>query len=192
MVVVQRIARGASTVLAVLSPFALYAALTRGNVREAAALVIAWVALRGTMVLAGATGAQRLAMLPLPLLGLASAALGFLANDARFLLMLPSLTQASFALVFLASLRAGATPLVEHFARMQKPALPDDEVRYCRSVTAIWGVVLLLAAAAGVVLAFGASLATWTVFTGVGSYVLVAVVYAIEWIVRKIRFGART
>ncbi len=183
-----RIARGASTVLALLSPFAFYAALTRGSMRKAAALVIAWVVLRGATLLAGASREQRRAMLPLPALGLGSALLGCCTGDARFLLLLPSLTQASFAVVFVVSLRAGATPLVEHFARMQKPALPPAEVRYCRTVTLVWGAALSVAALAGVALAFAASLATWTAFTGIGSYVLVGALFSAEYVVRKARF----
>jgi uncharacterized membrane protein len=184
----RSIARGASTVLALLSPFALYAALAHGSTRVAAALVIGWVVLRGAAILAGAEREQRLAMVPLLGLGLGSALLGWVTAEPRFLLMLPSLTQVGFALLFLVSLRRGARPLVEHFARMQKPALPPAEVQYCRVVTVVWGVALALAAVTGVALAFTASLATWTAFSGVGSYVLVGALFSVEYVVRKARF----
>jgi len=182
----QRVLRAASTVLAVLSPFALYVALSRGDSKVGALVLLVWVLCRSVLLLASATRAQRIAMAPLPLLGLVSTVLNFATNDERFLLMLPSITQGSFALVFLLSLRT--TPLVEHFARMQKPDLPPSHVAYCRRVTVVWGVVLSVATLVGITLAFTASLTTWTIFTGAGSYAIVGILFAIEYVVRKYKF----
>ena len=80
------------------------------------------------------------------------------------------------------------TPLIEHFARMMKPELSVAEQAHCRSWTRIWGIYLLVLAAIGLVLARWATLAVWTVYVGVVSYVLVGVLFAIEYFVRKIQF----
>lgn len=176
----------ASWVLVAASPLVLYVALSRARLLEAALLVLSFAALKAIPVLVQARPAQRLAALRLPAVAAGSALAGIVTGEPRMLLLLPSLSQLAFAGVFLGSLRG--TPLVEHFARMQKPELRPEQVRYCRTVTWVWGIVLAVAAVGGLALAAWAPLAVWTAFTAVGSYALVGVVSTIEWLVRKIRF----
>lgn len=176
----------ASWVLVAASPLVLYVALSRARVLEAALLILAFAALKALPAFVQARRAQRIAALRLPAVAAGSALAGLVTGEPRMLLLLPSLSQLAFAGVFLGSLRG--TPLVEHFARMQKPELRPEQVRYCRTVTWVWGIVLTVAAVAGLALAAWAPLAVWTAFTAVGSYVLVGVVSTVEWLVRKIRF----
>ena len=183
------LARIANVVAIVVSPVVLYFAVTRLSVQPAAILVAGWIVLRTVpSMVASATRAQLVAALKLPLIAVVFSLLGALTNDARFLLLLPSATQLGFAGVFASSLRHGQVPLVENFARMQKKELSDAELRYCRSVTVIWAVYLTACAVARLLLAWLASPATWAVFTGVGAYVLVAALFAVEYVVRSIRF----
>jgi uncharacterized membrane protein len=99
---------------------------------------------------------------------------------------LPAATQATFGLAFLRSLKS--TPLIEHFARMVKSDLSGPEQEHCRRWTAIWGYYLLVLAAFGLVLAKYASLAVWTIYVGIVTYVLVGVLFAVEYVVRKLQF----
>ncbi len=182
----------ASTALVVaiaVSPAVLYFAVTRLSVRRAAFLVAGWVALRAIpSLLLAASREQAVAALRLPLAAIFFSLLGAIANDARLLLLLPSATQFGFASVFASSMRRPGVPLVETFARMQKSGLSDDEVRYCRAVTGVWAVYLTASGVAGLLLALLASPTIWAVFTGVGSYVLVAVLFAAEYVFRQIHF----
>jgi len=129
---------------------------------------------------------QRRAALQLPAIALVFAVLGWISNDGVWLLILPAATQGAFGLAFLRSL--SGVPLIEHFARMVKPELGAGELAHCRSWTRIWGVYLLVLAAIGLVLARWAPLAVWTIYVGVVSYVLVGVLFAVEYLIRKIRF----
>lgn len=181
-----RICAGISWVFIVVSPLVMYFAVTRARLTDAALLLLGFAVLRTLPVLAAAKREQLWAALRLPLVAVASAGASVVTGDPRALLVLPSLSQAAFAGVFFASLRG--TPLVEHFARMQKPDLAPAQIRYCRTVTWVWGFVLSGAAVVGLALAAWASIAVWTAFTAVGCYVLVAVTFAIEYVVRKIRF----
>lgn len=176
----------ASWILAIASPFVFYYAVTRNGLNEGAVFVLAFAALRALPTLVATKREHRWAALRLPAVAVLTVLTGVLTGEARALLVLPSLSQAAFAGVFLGSLRG--TPLVEHFARMQKSALSAAEVRYCRAVTVVWGVSLSMAALAGLALAAWAPIAVWTAFTGVGSYVLVGLVFTVEYTVRKIRF----
>lgn len=155
-----------------------------------------WVALAiaGVFVLRGLLGhaslrAEQLRALVVPAL-LVGAALAFsvLRNDAQALLLVPVAVNLALLAGFARSLVAGP-PLVEVFARMQVPDLPEDEVRYCRSVTLLWCAFFLANGAACAWFALYASTWAWTLYTGFVSYLLIGVLFAIEFVVRSWRFG---
>jgi uncharacterized membrane protein len=175
-----------STLFILASPWVLYWTLSQQQVGVAALTLIGWVIVRTIPVVVSARREQRVAALQLPAIALVFAFLGWISNNGTWLLVLPSATQATFGLAFLRSL--SGTPLIEHFARMMKPELSVPEQAHCRSWTRIWGIYLLVLAAAGLALARWATLAVWTVYVGVVSYVLVGVLFAFEYLIRKIRF----
>jgi uncharacterized membrane protein len=78
--------------------------------------------------------------------------------------------------------------MIEHFARMVKPALCAAEQAHCRGWTRVWGIYLIILATIGLGLARWASLAVWTAYVGVVSYALVGALFAVEYVIRKIRF----
>jgi uncharacterized membrane protein len=175
-----------SALFVLASPWVLYWTLSQHQVGLAAGLLVGWVILRTIPIVIAARPEQRAAALKLPAIALLFAVLGVVSNNGTWLLVLPSATQASFGVVFLRSL--SGTPLIEHFARMIKPALGAGELAHCRRWTAIWGGYLFVLAALGLVLARWASLTVWTVYVGIVSYVLIAVLFAIEYVIRKIQF----
>jgi uncharacterized membrane protein len=175
-----------STLFILASPWVLYWTLSQQRVGVAALTLIGWVIVRTIPVLISAKRAQRVAALQLPAIALVFAFLGWISNNGTWLLILPSATQAAFGLAFLRSL--SGTPLIEHFARMMKPELSVPEQAHCRSWTRIWGIYLLVLAATGLALARWATLTVWTAYVGVLSYVLVGVLFAFEYLIRKIRF----
>jgi uncharacterized membrane protein len=161
--------------------------LSQQRVDVAALSLVAWVAVRAIVIVASADPAQRRAALQLPAVALVFALLGFVLHEGVFLMILPSATQAAFGLTFWRSL-GKPVPLIEHFARMVKPELSDGEVAHCRQWTKIWAVYLWVLATIGLVLAAVASLKVWTAYVGVVSYVLVGLLFAVEYIQRKLRF----
>ncbi len=168
------------------SPFVLYWTLTNHDVQVAAITLIAWVIIRTIPILLSAKKEQRNAALQLPAIALVFAILGWMFDNGTWLLVMPSATQATFGLTFLRSLKG--TPLIEHFARMVKSDLGAGELAHCRRWTKVWGIYLIVLAAIGLVLARFATLAWWTLYVGIGSYVLIGVLFAVEYIVRKISF----
>ena len=175
-----------STLFIVASPWVLYLTLSVGRVDVAALALAGWIVLRTIPTLIAAPRDRLAAALRLPAIALAFALLGWISGSGWLLLLLPSATQAAFGLTFLRSL--AGTPLVEHFARMVKPALSPDERAHCRFWTGVWGGYLMLLAAIGPVLARFASLAIWTLYTGVLCYALIGALFAVEYVIRKIRF----
>lgn len=170
----------------VASPWVLYWTLSQGDVTVAAITLIAWVIIRTIPVLLSAKQEQRMAALQLPAIALVFAILGWIFDQGVLLLVMPSATQAAFGGTFLRSLKT--TPLIENFARMVKADLSPGEVAHCRTWTRVWGFYLLLLAAIGLVLAATVSLAVWTVYVGLVSYGLVGVLFAVEYVTRKLKF----
>ena len=168
------------------SPWVLYWTLSQGDVKIASITLVAWVIVRTIPIVMAAKQEQRRAALQLPAIALVFALLGWISSNGTWLLVLPAATQATFGLAFLRSL--AGTPLIEHFARMVKPELTVGEQAHCRAWTRVWGYYLIALAAFGLVLAMVASLAVWTIYVGVISYVMVGVLFAIEYVVRKLRF----
>lgn len=175
-----------SALFILASPWVLYWTLSQDEVGIAAMTLIGWVIVRSIPLLVSAKREQRKAALQLPAIALGFALLGWVSDNGTWFLILPSATQATFGIAFLRSL--STTPLIEHFARMMKPELSVAEHAHCRRWTRIWGIYLLVLAAIGLVLARWATLAVWTVYVGVVSYVLVGVLFAVEYFVRKIQF----
>ena len=182
----QRVFNVISVLFILASPWVLYWTLTEQTIAAAAITVAGWVVIRTIPILLSAKKEQRLAALQLPAIALVFALLGWLFDNHILLLVLPSATQAAFGFTFLRSL--GGTPLIEHFARMIKPELSVPEQAHCRSWTRVWGLYLLVLAALGLALARWAPLAVWAFYVGILSYGLVGVLFAIEYVVRKIRF----
>lgn len=175
-----------SALFILASPWVLYWTLSQQRVEVAAITLIGWVIVRTIPVLISARREQRVAALQLPAIALGFAIVGWISNNGTWLLVLPSATQGTFGLAFLRSL--SGVPLIEHFARMVKPELSASELAHCRSWTLIWGIYLIALAALGLGLARWATLAVWAVYVGVVSYVLVGVLFVVEYLIRKIRF----
>jgi uncharacterized membrane protein len=173
----------------VLSPFVLYVSVTQMSITNGALLAGGWVGLRALPVLYSSPREHLKAALRLPAVAIAFALLGAVTNDRRLFLVMPSATQFGFAWTFGETLRKGAKmPLVENFARLQKKVLTDEEVTYCRTVTWVWTIALAVEGVIGLVLAWLASPAVWTFYTGIGTYALIAGLFAVEYVFRSVRF----
>ncbi len=70
--------------------------------------------------------------------------------------------------------------LVERFARLRRPNLPDTAIRYCRNVTIIWAVWLATNAAVAMSLVMKGDLRSWTIWTGGVSYAISGLIFAGE------------
>ena len=168
-------------------PVLVYLGLTHLRARAVALLML--VVVLGTAAWRARRTDVR-ALLGVPVAVCALLAVGAVVDDGRVVLALPVLVNAVLLATFGVSLRRKATPMVERFARLQKPALSEAEVRYCRSVTLVWCAFFIANGAVAGVLAARAPLAWWTLWTGALSYVAMGTLFACEWVVRRARFGA--
>jgi uncharacterized membrane protein len=169
-------------------PFLIFAGLQLLAPREIALGLAGLLVVRGLLTWRRPTGDElkRLAVPAALVAGVLVPTL--LLDDAAWLLLVPVAMNLALLVAFARTLWNGP-PLVETFARLQVPDLPPDEVRYCRSVTRVWCVFFAINAAVCLGLALFAELGTWVLYTGLVSYVLVGVLYSVEFVVRSWRFG---
>lgn len=169
-------------------PAAVYFGLTHWGTRQVT-LLLAALLVGGAVLRMPTTGREHLvAALKGPSLILPLFALSYLFNDARFLFVMPVLISGVFLVSFAGSLR-GPMPIVERFARMQVSDLRPEEQRYCRQVTIVWSVFFVVNGTTAALLAWLAPVAWWAAYTGLIAYVLMGLLGATEYIVRKAKHG---
>ncbi|AOE50975.1 COG4648 family protein [Kangiella sediminilitoris] len=116
--------------------------------------------------------------------GLTVAALSFLQNSTLGLKLYPVIITTSFLVVFGYSLYKPPT-VIERLARLQEPDLPPEGVAYTRTVTKVWCGFFILNLAISIYTVFYSSMAVWTLYNGLISYVLMGILFLAELIVRK-------
>jgi uncharacterized membrane protein len=176
-----------NTVVVVLYPFAVWKSLTRLSARAVGLLLLALL-LPGLLRLAGKKREALKDALPLPLALAALMLLAIAFDDVRLVLAYPALANGLMLALFAASLASGL-PMVERFARLQVDDLSSAEIAHCRSVTIVWCAFFAANGLAAAALALFASRAVWALYTGFASYVLMGLLFASEYAVRKYRFG---
>ncbi len=182
-----RIAMGILQAVFILAyPFIVYLAYRRFETRTAGGVLLGLVALSLALQIRGPAGdlwqlvREHLGLVLL--IGLA------ILTGERFVLQLLPMAVSLFLLgTFGWSLRAGP-PLVERFARLVDPDLPDFCVPYCRKVTIFWCVFLAANALCAGLFAWLGSFEAWALYTGFVAYLLLGTAFAGEFILRKLWF----
>jgi uncharacterized membrane protein len=176
-----------NTALVVVYPFAVFFGMSRFGARSLGLLLLALLLPRLLLSARGAARADLWAVLRVPLTIVALVATAAALDQPLLLLALPVVVNLALLGHFAGSLR-GPVSLVERLARMQEPELPPGGPAYCRTVTKVWcGFFLMNAAVAGGLAIWG-SLAAWTLFTGLISYLLVGALFTAEFVARRWTF----
>lgn len=76
-------------------------------------------------------------------------------------------------------------PMIERLARMREPQLPAKAIVYTRQVTIVWSVFFLCNGLLAAALTLWAPLSWWMLYTGLISYGLMGLLFAIEWLIRQ-------
>ena len=113
------------------------------------------------------------------------------------LTMPPALLNGALAWLFGRTLRAGREPLIATFARLERAQLlhmpnvdlPPEMLGYTRTLTQIWSILLCGMAIAAALLSWSGMLGWWAWFTGAISYALLGVLFAGEYVYRRLRFS---
>ncbi len=117
----------------------------------------------------------------------AAGAIGFLvvvSDSPIFLRFYPVCISALMLVLFFVSLLHPPT-VIERFARIQNPNLPEAAVRYTRKVTIVWCIFFVCNGCAALYTALFSSLETWTLYNGAISYALMGILFAGEYLIRR-------
>ena len=119
----------------------------------------------------------------LMLIGIAFCILAVWSNNLITLRFYPVLISFCLFVIFASSLFY-PPPVIERLARLQHPDLPEQGVRYTRKVTQVWCVFFVCNGLIATVTAVWSSLAWWSLYNGFISYILMALLMVVEYLVR--------
>ena len=136
--------------------------------------------------LRGASKETQIVVLRIPLSVLACLLVATFFDEERILLLVPALISSVLWLQFVFSLRT--TPMIERFARLHDANLTDDQQMHCRIFTIGWCVFFAFNAAFTIYLAVSHRVDLWAYYTGAGSYTLMFLLFAAEYVTRRVRF----
>lgn len=172
-----------TVILTLIYPLAIWFGKGQVEPRWLAALLLALVATR-----LPALKISKLARWS-ALCGLVMVLVAVWTNALLPLKLYPVLVNLAFLIAFAYSLTTPQS-MVERFARITEPDLPEMAVRYTRNVTKVWCVFFVLNGGIAFATAIWASQEIWTLYTGVVSYLLMGSLFVIEYLYR-IRFKRR-
>ena len=141
--------------------------------------------LLGSLWLARALfGARRPGSLWMAITAIAFCLLLALFDSPLLLRWYPVLISAFMLGLFGLSLIVGP-PMIERLARLREPQLPAKAIVYTRQVTIAWSVFFLCNGLLAAALTLWAPLSWWMLYTGLISYGLMGLLFAIEWLIRQ-------
>lgn len=108
----------------------------------------------------------------------------FVFDSPALLQWYPVLVNLLLLTVFVMSLYHGL-PMIERFARLREPELPAHAVLYTRKVTQVWAGFFLFNAVLAAALTLWAPISWWMLYNGFIAYILIGLLFAIEWLVRQ-------
>lgn len=160
-------------------PFLVYSAIEHLQPKHFALLLAALFFAR--FLLGRNAKTSQAAFLLLPVLLLATWV--WQQNSELGLRLYPVLINALMLLAFASSLWQ-KQPLIERLARLSEPDLPPAAIAYTRTVTQIWCVFFCCNGLAALYTALYCDLKVWSLYNGLIAYLLMGLLFLIEFLVR--------
>lgn len=177
---------------AIAYPLALHGAVATGHPRIALGLLLGVCALGAFLARPVVHASPRSRLLWLAVIIFSAVALFMLLENTGLALLYipPILINGAMVALFLGSLGAGRDPVISRFARIERGGgeLPPDIEIYARRLTGIWGGLFAAMAIESALLAAFAPLELWSLFTNILNYVFVTLLFAGEYLYRRLRF----
>ena len=118
-----------------------------------------------------------------------AAAVAWASPPVEWMLFVPPIViNLGLAWLFGRTLVRGRVPLIARFAIMEQGTLSDELVTYTRTLTWLWTLLFIAAAAVSLGLALSGHRDAWSLFTNFLNYVLVAALFLGEFVYRRLRF----
>jgi uncharacterized membrane protein len=118
-----------------------------------------------------------------------AAAVAWASPPVEWMLFVPPIViNLALAWVFGRTLVRGRIPLIARFAIMEQGTLSAELVTYTRTLTWLWTLLFVAAAAVSLALGLSGHRDAWSLFTNFLNYVLVAALFLGEFVYRRLRF----
>lgn len=170
-------------------PFVVWYALSHGSPRTAALVVLALTLPIAILRMRSLRPESLRSLAVLPFVTVVTLAIGAALNSTGFVLAVPTAVNTVLLLTFGATLRRSSVPMIERFARMQLADPTREQIRWCRAWTWTWCGFFVVNGATAAALAVWAPLSWWAAYNGGFAYVGIGALLAIEWTLRRRRFG---
>lgn len=164
------------TILMVCYPFAVMWAIQHDQLFLMSGLLIAVAVIRFFL-------SKDQIFLPLTIFALLCGTLTLLLQNALWLKFYPVLMSLGSATLFAYTLIRPPT-MIERFARLHQPDLPESGVRWTRQVTKVWCGFLVFNALVALITVF-LSTQIWALYNGFISYVLMGILLLGEFVLRR-------
>lgn len=105
-------------------------------------------------------------------------------NNETLLRLYPALVNCGMLLIFGFSLKYPPS-MIERFARLHEPDLTATGISYTRKVTQVWCVFFVFNGSIAAFTAFYTSREVWSLYNGLVAYILMGVLFAGEWLIRR-------
>lgn len=112
------------------------------------------------------------------------AAIAYWQNESLPLKLYPVVMNAVMLVLFATSLYQKET-IIEKFARLKEPNLPQEAIRYIRNLTKVWCVFFIFNGSIALFTALFTSDDWWALYNGFIAYVLIGALFGGEWLYRK-------
>jgi uncharacterized membrane protein len=176
----------ALSILLISYPFLVYFGLQYLEPRYVGLLVLVLLVLRFLTVHKQITWKN---LKPLIVITVASSTLCLMImvlNQTTLLRFYPVLINLVLLLIFVSTLIKPPS-MIERFARLTNPDLPEQAISYTRIVTLIWCSFLAFNATVAAIISVYATLEIWTLYNGLIAYLLMGLIFIIEYVVRQFK-----
>jgi len=124
-------------------------------------------------------------LLPVTAAGTTVCLLVLIFNQQILIMLFPTLINLVLFMTFSFSL-VRPPSMVERIARLTEPDLSEEAINYTRNVTVIWVIFFLINGTIATYTTFYTSIEVWTLYNGLIAYLLMGLIFGIEYTVRMV------
>lgn len=175
--------RGADIVLMILWPFVVLYLLYLGKIQLTGAVLLGYFVVRFVLLSKTARHNKRLTLI-LTATGVLLCTLSILFKNHQALMYYPVTVNVTLLAVFSYSLYRPPS-VIEQLARLQTPDLSPYGQRYTFRVTQVWCLFFILNGTIALLTTLSGDVNLWAWWNGFISYLLIGLLFAGEWCVRR-------
>ncbi|WP_082956906.1 hypothetical protein [Morganella psychrotolerans] len=175
--------RGADIVLMILWPFVVLYLLYLGKIQLTGAVLLGYFVVRFVLLSKTARHNKRLTLI-LTATGVLLCTLSILFKNHQALMYYPVTVNVTLLAVFSYSLYRPPS-VIEQLARLQTPDLSPYGQRYTFRVTQVWCLFFILNGTIALLTTLSGDVTLWAWWNGFISYLLIGLLFAGEWCVRR-------